>query len=65
MTLTCKKNKNPRLITGNDTCVEKSKIKNESGTYRGHLKKGKYDGKGRSFYVSSRSPTLCHRLWNF
>lgn len=57
MTLTCKKNKNPRLITGNDTCVEKSKIKNESGTYRGHLKKGKFDGKGR-FTWKDRSTYL-------
>ena len=59
MTLTCKKNKNKptRLITGNDTCVEKSKNKNTSGTYRGHLKKGKFDGKGR-FTWKDRSTYL-------
>jgi len=48
MKLTCKKNKNKptRLITGNDTCVVNQKRKTWSGTYRGHLKKGKFDGKG-------------------
>ena len=47
MPKTCTKSKILTEITGNDTCTERWRSRNQSGTYRGHLTRGKYQGRGK------------------
>ncbi len=58
MSRTCKKNGSKRIITGHDTCVYTSKNKTRSGTYTGHFKNGKYDGKGKYVWKHDGSTYL-------